>query len=292
MAFIQGTNYGRIGSRNLQAQTPTVPNTPAQLVSGDASQQTQPSGYMPTQQVGSLSSLPDWAQENINAYNPWSLSTLGGWQGQDKGLKNYNASSAMYGNNDPGYVPFAFNALSAGGAGYDPSNYNLLMRDNPMEAMQAGKDVRASGTSYTTRDINRNPYTGEITGYGSRQEYNYDPQKLQQGFWTSQEPGKGYWKGIDKSLGKQINPFMSQYGDLLNDPLSKYKGSLSEDALKSALLMNNVPTYQSLGANPRSHNLGTYLNIWDTALGKYGTDVNWQDYMPQRRQPNNMRVFR
>lgn len=193
---------------NQQQYSPMGADIPAQsspqVVAGAANQ--GPS----TQQVkaNSMSQLPEWAAQNIQSFNPFTNLTGTGDALNRLGMQNYQNAAMQYGGGNPNqWNPYAFMGQAQGGAGLDPTQYNLLL--GPRQDIMRGLHV--NGNQY--EGVMHNAYSGAQTGYGS---INAQPG-LGADFWNKSidQYFFGGQKGINPGYDKFIDQSLSQYYDQL-----------------------------------------------------------------------------
>lgn len=166
MPYYQGTNYGQ----PQQYRPMDVPNIPGSSAVSGASGGASAYNSAPTNMnQGAMSSLPDEVINNINAYNPYSVTTAAGDTNRNFGISNYNNLNSQYGNGKQGWIPWDFQAESAGGYGQSGAKAPNLFLPGASRSTQAGSRFSFGAndpTSIMEEQIQRDPMTGEIISYG------------------------------------------------------------------------------------------------------------------------------
>lgn len=243
----QEQQYGAMSSRASD-----VPFTQAGVVTG-APQTPTEAGTQAQPQSPNV--LPDWAAANVAQMNPWAMNTVTGGMNMAKATQNYAALSRQYGGANPQeWVPWQQKDVAAGGAG-GFGNVDLFI--NPTYEANLGKDFMMQQTGADkglfARDIQRNPYTGEILGYGGYSEINpAGGQSFGKDFWEKNRV-KGAWSDLagayeynpdldamKKQINAQTQAYMAQNPDLFNAAVNTGYGT-DQNALALALLMNSAP---------------------------------------------------
>lgn len=276
--FIRGVTYSPQQYGSMSSRSPDVLPTGQSVVTGtnEVTQSTQaPQGTPVSSNV-----LPDWAARNLAQYNPWAANTVTGGSNVQKAAQNYANLASIYGGQDPNaWTPWAEKDVAAGGAkGY--ANLDLLI--NPTSQTNIGKDFMMQQTGLNKglfgRDIQRNPYTGEILGYGQYSEVDPTGGKvLGKDFYSQQRAyaGKGSSpnylgvnkEGIKQQLEGMASSYYSKNKNMFESPINTGMGVAQND-LVLAMLMNSVPNYQQYGTST-SKNMWQ-LGPWGELLKEYG----------------------
>jgi len=271
----QQQQYGAMSSRASD-----VPFTQAGVVTG-APQTPTEAGTQAQPQSPNV--LPDWAAANVAQMNPWAMNTVTGGMNMAKAAQNYAALSRQYGGANPQeWTPWQQKDVAARGAG-GFGNVDILI--NPTYRENIGKDFMMKQTGSNkglfTRDIERNPYTGEILGYGGYSEINptggkdfgkkFFEQRIYPETGKNELPsmGKPDYASMRKQLDAQAKSYMAQNPDLFNAAVNTGMEDMQRQ-LALAILLNAVPNYEQYGVRPGGT---TYLlGPWKSLLGQYGGD--------------------
>lgn len=292
MAYIPGVPYNQQQYNATSSRTPDVPMGGSTTVSGAANPQAITGGV--NQAPVSMGNMPEWAAKNVAEYNPWAANTVTGNMNQQRAAQNYASLGQQYGGQNPNsWTPWAQTDVAAGGAqGY--ANMDLLI--NPTYQANIGKDYMmqqaGSNKGLFGRDIQRNPYTGEMLGYGQYSEI--DPtggKNLGKDFYSQQRayparegqpnyldlpnylgPDK---EGMKQQLGGMASSYYSKNKNMFESPINTGMG-VSQNDLILAMLMNSVPNYQQYGTpnNKDMWQLGPWSSMLEEYGGTLGTDPN------------------
>ncbi len=222
-----------------------------------------------TPQAGQMSA-PNAVLQNIQNY-AGSGGTLMGNANMNSGLRNYNAMSQAYNPGGMGqWSPWALNAQSAGGGGFDSISAGNLFngRANPL----------AAGSNYSFGDnakqimqsqYYRNPYTGDVQNTGAAQQVKnpygemYDMNNITRRY-IQQQLGKGVGMGdnpyapYNQGVEDYYKSVMGGFGNSPFDTQNFNKGMISNGynaPMNKPMLSPNAPHNAQ---NQQLVNNGTY----------------------------------
>jgi len=156
-------------------------------------------GGLPTNAPNNPGAMPDWARLNTMAFNPGGSGSLESSMFNAQGLQNYNNLYNQYGQGQQNWTPWAFQNASAGGAGdmYNTQNTNLLLGNGYQSQLMAGHQYNNTGY----RDVMRNAYSGDVSGYGAGHNMGFD--------------ASSYWHDPSLSMGATHGNAMATHDALL-----------------------------------------------------------------------------
>ena len=182
-------------------------------------------GGIGQQGYGSISA-PSSVLQNITDYSG-SMGTGIGNANYNSGLQNYSQMAQQYGQYGGQWTPWALAGQDAGGMGlgsYDAGNM-FVNGGNPNQ-QHLGTQYSLYGNMVGSRDINRNSYTGENSGYGDMSYQNAGQNPFGYDFWAGQTPGIRSTGKMDYgAVNGQVN---SMTNDYINKMQTMYGGGNNE----------------------------------------------------------------
>lgn len=288
---IQPQQYGALSAN------PDVPLSQGRIAEGTQSQAPFAQPAQPATQNATTAALPSWAQQNINQFatDEWT---------QRKASQNFANYAQLYGGQSAAtWNPWVAKNQAKLGSGFDLNKYNLFLGN---DKVAAGKKFGVNEQSLQAyqQDIMRNPFTGEVTGYGSM-DYNpfskaltkkslidtYNPYQNKEAQVAGFDPyGNMNTNMIDPTkvvgqLQQTMAPEYENYLKLRNEqPWSEFnEGNLTQDDLVRDLVTASVPNYNwsAIWLNnehPTQHyNKDYYRHAYDLVASQLGINQQQQN---------------